>query len=149
MSNAAEVEVTRGCDTLNVSYIVNSLPGDSNEATLRSLVVRYRAILGRGSGTRNVSLNGRAAAGVVSFSGLARGTAYRITYSVDVDVSFPVTLPSDIPDPIQVFTTRTCIGQCSTTAVLHSYGLFYCCMNTVQEFPVHGIYNRGFEVQSS
>ena len=129
MSNAAEVEVTRGCDTLNVSYTVNSLPGDSNEATLRSLVVRYRAILGSGSGTRNVPLNGRAAAGVVSFSGLNRNTPYRITYSVDVDVSFPVTLPSDIADPIQLFTSRTCTGQCSTqlqhtTAALHSYGLF-------------------------
>ena len=113
MSNAAEVEVTRGCDTLNVSYTVNSLPGGNNHATLRSLVVTYRAIFGRGSGTRNVPLNGRAADDVVSFSGLARNTAYRITYSVDVVVSFPVTLPSDIPDNIQVFTTRTCTGQCS------------------------------------
>ena len=114
MSNAAEVEVTHGCDTQTFSYTVNSLPGDSNEATLRSLVVRYRAILGSGSGTRIVPLNGRAAAGIVSFSGFIRDTAYRITYSVEIGVSFPVTLPSDIPDPIEVFTTRTCTGQCST-----------------------------------
>ena len=115
VSNAAEVDVTPGCDTLNVSYTVNSLPGGNNDATLRSLVVKYRAILGSGgSGTRIVPLNGRAAAGVESLSGLARNTAYRVTYSVEVGVNFPVTLPSDIPDAIQVFTTRTCTGQCST-----------------------------------
>ena len=114
MFNAAEVEVIRGCDTLNVSYTVNSLPGGNNDATLRTLVVTYQAIFGRGSGTRNVPLNGRSAAGVVSFSGLTRNTPYRITYSVEAGVSFPVTLPSDIADPIQVFTARTCIGQCST-----------------------------------
>ena len=115
VSNAAEISVTPGCDTLNVSYTVNSIPGGGNEATLRSLVVRYQAILGFGSsGTKTVALNGRAAMGVLSLSGLTRNTLYRVTHSVVVNVSFQVTLPSDIPDPVEVFTTRACTGQCST-----------------------------------
>ena len=112
VSNAAEISVTPGCDTLNVSYTVNSLPGGGNEANLRSLVVRYQAILGSGgSGTRTVALNGRATMGVLSLSGLTHDTPYRVTYSVGVNVSSQVTLPSDIGDPIEVFTT--CPGQCS------------------------------------
>ena len=112
-----------------LSYTVNSLPGGNNHATLRSLRVTYRAILRSGSDTRNVPLNGGAAAGVVSFSGLTRNTAYRVTYRVEVGVSFQVTLPSDIADPIQVFITRTCTGQCSAQlqhCIRLEYYIEYC-----------------------
>ena len=106
---AAEVEVTPGCDTLNVSYTVNSLPPNNNEASLSSLVVRYQPILGGGStGSRSVALNGRAAEGVLNLTGLTPNTAYRVTYRVEIAVSFQVTLPSDIADPIELHTTRTC-----------------------------------------
>ena len=114
--SAAEVEVTPGCDTLNVSYTVNSLPGgENNAASLSSLVVSYQRILG-GGGTRSrsVALNGRAAQGVLNITGLTPDTAYRVTYKVEIAVSFQVTLPSDIADPIELHTTRTCPGQWST-----------------------------------
>ena len=108
----AEVEVTPGCDTVNVSYTVNSLPGGNNEASLSSLVVRYQRILGSGSTmSRTVPLNGTAAEGVLSLIGLTPNTAYRVTYRVEIAVSFQVTLPSDVADPIEFLTTRTCPGQ--------------------------------------
>ena len=113
---AAKVEVTPGCETLNVSYTVNSLPGSSNEASLSSLVVSYQRILGGGGKrSRSVALNGRATEGVLSLTGLTHDTAYRVTYRVEVEftVRFQVTLPSDIADPIELHTTRTCPGQCS------------------------------------
>ena len=110
LSYAAEVEVTPGCDTLNVSYTVNSLPGgENNAASLTSLVMRYQPILGGGSTrSRNISLNGRGAEGVLSLTGLTRDTTYRVTYRVEIAVSFQVTLPSDIADPIELHTIRTC-----------------------------------------
>ena len=112
---AAEVEVTPGCETLTVSYTVNSLPGSSNEASLSSLVVSYQRILGGGGkSSRSVALNGTAAEGVLSLTGLTRDTAYRVTYDVEFTVRFQVTLPSDIADPIELHTTRTCPGQWST-----------------------------------
>ena len=100
-----------GCDTLNVRYTVNSLPPGNNEASLSSLVVRYHPILG-GGGTRSrsVALNGRAGEGVLSLTGLTPNTAYRVTYKVEIVASFQVTLPSDIADPIELHTTRTCPG---------------------------------------
>ena len=106
---AAEVGVTPGCDTLTVCYTVNSLPPGNNEANLSSLVVRYQPILGGGSTrSRSVALNGSAAKGGLSLTGLTRDTAYRVTYRVEIAVSFQVTLPSDIADPIELHTTRTC-----------------------------------------
>ena len=110
-------------DILNVKYTVNSLPGGNNEASLSSLVVRYQRILG-GGGTRSrtVSLNGRAAKGALNLTGLTTDTAYRVTYRVDIEVSFQVTLPSDIADPIELHTTsRVCPtpsspGQLSTNS---------------------------------
>ena len=116
VSYAAEVEVTPGCDILNVSYTVNSLPGGNNEASLSSLVVSYQRILGGGGKrSRSVALNGRAAEGALNLTGLTRDTAYRVTYRVEIEVSFQVTLPSDIADPIELHTTRTCPpGQWST-----------------------------------
>ena len=116
LSYAAEVEVTPGCNTLSISYTVNSLPGgENNEASLSSLVVSYQRILGGGGRrSRSVALNGRAAEGVLSLTGLTRDTAYRVTYRVEIAVSFQVTLPSDIADPIELHTTRTCPGQWST-----------------------------------
>ena len=111
LSYAAEVEVTPGCNTLSISYTVNSLPGgENNEVSLSSLVVSYQRILG-GGGTRSVALNGRTAEGVLSLSGLTHDTAYRVTYRVEIAVRFQVTLPSDIADPIELHTTRTCPGQ--------------------------------------
>ena len=124
---AAEVEVTPGCETLNVRYTVNSLPDvENNEASLGSLVVRYQSILGGGStGSRTVPLNRTAAEGVLSLTGLTRDTAYRVTYRVEIAVSFQVTLPSDIADPIELHTTRTCPpGQWST----NPYCLYVCCV---------------------
>ena len=112
LSYAAEVDVTPGCDTLTVNYTVNSLPdGENNAASLSSLVVSYQRILG-GGGTRSrsVALNGRAAQGVLNITGLTPDTAYRVTYKVEIAVSFQVTLPSDIADPIELHTTRTCPG---------------------------------------
>ena len=101
-----------GCNTLKVSYTVNPLPGGGNEATLRSLVVKYRSILGTGStGTRNLTLNGTATEGVLCLSGLSRDTGYRVTYSVEVDVGFQTTLPSDLSDPVELLTGRNCDQQ--------------------------------------
>ena len=101
-----------GCNTLKVSYTVNPLPGGGNEATLMSLVVKYRPILGAGStGTRSVALNGTATEGVLCFSGLSHDTGYRVTYSVEVDVGFQTTLPSDLSEPVEVLTSRNCDQQ--------------------------------------
>ena len=101
-----------GCNTLKVSYTVNPLPGGGNEATLRSLVVKYRPILGAGStGTRSVALNGTATEGVLCLSGLSHDTPYRVTYSVEVDVDFLTTLPSDLSEPVELFTGRNCDQQ--------------------------------------
>ena len=101
-----------GCNTLKVSYTVNPLPGCGNEATLRSLVVNYRAILGAGiTGTRSVVLNGTATEGVLCLSGLKTNTPYRVTYSVEVDVGFQTTLPSDLSEPVELFTGRNCDQQ--------------------------------------
>ena len=108
--------MTPGCNTLSISYTVNSLPGgENNEASLSSLVVSYQRILG-GGGTRSrsVALNGTAAEGVLILTGLTRDTAYRATYEIEFTVRFQVTLPSDIADPIELHTTRTCPGQWST-----------------------------------
>ena len=127
LSYAAEVDMIPGCDTLNASYTVCSLPGGNNEASLSSLVVRYQPILGGGSTrSRNISLNGRAAEGVLSLTGLTRDTAYRVTYRVEIAVSFQVTLPSDIADPIELHTTRTCDppsdpSQWNTTTLFYVY----------------------------
>ena len=110
---AVEVEVTAvGCNTLKVSYTVNPLPGGGNEATLRSLVVKYRPILGAGStGTRSVALNGTATEGVLCLSGLSHDTPYRVTYSVEVDIGFQTTLPSDLSEPVELYTGRNCDQQ--------------------------------------
>ena len=101
-----------GCNTLKVGYTVNPLPGGGNEATLKSLVVKYRPILEAGNtGTRSVALNGTATEGVLCLSGLKTNTPYRVTYSVEVDVGFQTTLPSDLSEPVEVFTGRTCDQQ--------------------------------------
>ena len=107
--------MTPGCETLDVSYTVNSLPPGNNEANLSSLVVSYQRILGGGGKrSRSVALNGRAANGTLSLTGATPDTAYRVTYEVEIAVRFQVTVPSDIADPIELVTTRTCPGQCST-----------------------------------
>ena len=110
MPCVAEVEVTAvSCDKLKLSYTVNPLPNSSRDTTLQSLVVRYQPILGSGStGSRTVPLNGRATEGVLCISGLASNTGYRITYSVEVNVGVQVSLPSDVAEPIEVSTGRTC-----------------------------------------
>ena len=101
-----------GCNTLKVSYTVNPLPGCGNKATLKSLVVKYRPILGAGiTGTRSVVLNGTATEGVLCLSGLSRDTPYQVTYSVEVDVGFQTTLPPDLSEPVELFTGRTCDQQ--------------------------------------
>ena len=100
---------TVSCDKLKLSYTVNPLPNGSDDITLQSLVVRYQAILGGSPQSRTVLLNGNATEGVLCISGLASNTGYRITYSVEVNVGG--TLPSDVPEPIEVSTGRTCDPQ--------------------------------------
>ena len=110
MPCVAEVEVTAvSCNTLKLSYTVNPLPGGNDDTTLQSLVVRYQAILGGSTQSRTVPLNGSPTEGVLCISGLASNTGYRITYSVEVNVGG--TLPSDVPEPIEVSTGRTCDPQ--------------------------------------
>ena len=95
-----------------VSYTVNPLPGVGNEATLRSLEVSYRPILGSGSsGSRSVALNGNAMEGVLCLSDLATNAAYRVTYSVEVNTGMSTGLPSDLSAPEELFTGRTCNSQ--------------------------------------
>ena len=95
------------CTTLKVSYTVNSLPGgDKNKASLEYLEVKYQPILGGGSTeTKTVPLKGKPAKGVFCLSGLAAGTPYRVTYSVEVNASTVV--PSDSAD-IEESTEDSC-----------------------------------------
>ena len=103
---------TVSCDTLKLSYTVNPLPSSSRDTTLQSLVVRYQPILGGGSTqSRTVPLNGNATEGVLCISGLTSNIGYRITYSVEVN-GIQGSLPSDVPEPIEVSTSRTCDLQC-------------------------------------
>ena len=113
LSLAAEVDVKSvDCNTLQVEYTVNPLPGGGNEASLQSLVVKYRPILGAGStGTRTVPLNGNPAEGVLCLSGLSSDTPYRVTYSVEVDTGASTGLPSDLSEPKELFTLRRCDQQ--------------------------------------
>ena len=109
---AAEVEVAAvSCDKLKLSYTVNPLPSGSRDTTLQSLVVRYQAILRGSPQSSTVPLNGSATEGVLCISGLASNTGYRITYSVEVSVGDGISLPSDVPEPIEVSTGRTCDQQ--------------------------------------
>ena len=115
LSLAVEVVVEPvDCRTLQVNYTVNPLPGGgNNEASLQTLVVMYRPILGEGSTeTRTVPLNGNPDEGVLCLSGLSPDTGYRVTYSVNTSLS---NLPSDISEPREESTERTCdqLGQCS------------------------------------
>ena len=114
LSLAAEVDVTAvNCDTLQVDYIVNPLPGgDTNKASLQSFVVEYRPILGgSNSGTRSVPLNGNPAEGVLCLSGLRPNTPYRVTYNVEVNAGVQIVLPLDLADRKQIFTLRSCVQQ--------------------------------------
>ena len=100
------------CNTLMVSYTVNPLPGGGNEATLSSLEVSYRPILGSGSsGTRSVALNGNTMEGVLCLSGLTTNTAYHVSYSVEVNTGMSTGLPSDLSAPEELNTGRTCNSQ--------------------------------------
>ena len=105
------------CNTLQVNYTVNPLPyEDSNQVSLQSFVVTYQPILGGGSKvTRTVPLNGNSTEGVLCISGLTADTAYRVTYSVEVMTTLEITIPSDIPDPVEISTARECdqAGECS------------------------------------
>ena len=118
LSLAAEVDVTAvDCTTLKVNYTVNPLPGgDKNKASLQSFVVKYQPILGGGStGTRTVPLNGNSAEGVLCLSGLTADTLYHVTYRAEVMTTLGITVPSDIPNPVEILTARECdqLGQCS------------------------------------
>ena len=121
LSLAAEVDVAAvDCSTLKVSYTVNRLPGrDKNKASLQSFVVKYQPILGGGSTvTRTVPLNGKTADGVLCLSGLSPNTPYRVTYNVEVNPGVQIVLPSDLADPKQLFTLRSCgrqVQQCIET----------------------------------
>ena len=111
LSLAAEVDVTAvDCTTLQVNYTVNPLPGgDTNQVSLQNLKVNYQPILGGGStGTRIVPLNGNPAEGVLCLSGLTANTGYRVTYNVEVKTTLQITVPSDIANPVEIFTAREC-----------------------------------------
>ena len=117
LSLAAEVDVTAvDCTTLQVNYTVNPLPYEGkNSTSLQSFVVKYLPILGGGSTeTKTVPLKGKPAKGVFCLSGLAAGTPYRVTYSVEVNASTVV--PSDSAD-IEESTEDSCDqrGQCIET----------------------------------
>ena len=119
LSLAVDIDVTAvDCNTLQVNYTVNPLPGgDSNEASLQSLVVEYQPILGGGDlVTRSVPLNGNPAEGVLCLSGLTADTTYRIIYNVNVSTSLSSVVPSDIPTPAEI-STEDCDqpGQCLET----------------------------------
>ena len=108
------------CNTLQVNYTVNPLPGgDTNQVSLQNLKVNYQPILGGGStGTRIVPLNGNPAEGVLCLSGLTADTPYRVTYNVEVNPGVQIVLPSDLSDPEQLFTLRSCgrlvqVQQCT------------------------------------
>ena len=111
------------CSTLQVNYTVNPLPsinplpsGDNNQVSLQDLEVKYQPILGGGStGTRTVPLNGNPAVGVLCISGLTANTGYRVTYSAEVMTTLQITVPSDIPNPVEISTVRDCdqLRQCS------------------------------------
>ena len=105
------------CSTLQVSYTVNPLPyEDGNQVSLQDLEVNYQLILGRGStGTRTVPLNGNSTEGVLYISGLTANTAYRVTYSMEVMTTLEITIPSDIPNPVEISTPRNGgqAGECS------------------------------------
>ena len=107
----AEVDVTAvNCTTLQVNYTVNRLPYvNKTKASLQSFVVSYQPILGGGStGTRTVPLNGNSTEGVLYISGLTADTGYRVTYSVEVMTTLDITIPSDIPNPVEKLTARKC-----------------------------------------
>ena len=119
LSLAVEVVVEPvDCHTLQVNYTVNPLPDGGNEASLQSLVVTYRPILGAGSrGTRTVPLNGNPAEGVLCLSGLTANTGYRVTYNVQVNASVSTVLPPDSADPKEEATESNCgqPGKCIET----------------------------------
>ena len=127
---AAEIVVEPvDCNTLQVNYTVNPLPGGgNNEASLQTLVVMYRPILGGEGGTRNVPLNGNPAEGVLCLSGLTAKTGYRVTYSVEVAVSLS-NIPSDISEPREELTEGTCdqLGQCSECTGIVWWCLYCVC----------------------
>ena len=94
------------------SYTLNPHPVSGNEAILTSFEVYYQPILGEDKiETRSVMLNGSAIEGVMCLSGLTPDTQYRINYNVKVDVGFPTVLPSDLSEPIELFTYRSCKQQ--------------------------------------
>ena len=94
------------------NYTLNPIPDGGNETTLSSFEVNYQPILGEGkTETRNVTLNGSAIEGVMCLSGLTPDTAYRVTYSVEVNVGFSTVLPSDSSEPLELLTDRSCEQQ--------------------------------------
>ena len=114
-----------GCDTLQVNYTINHLPGgDSNDASLQSLTVNSRPIFGGGSlQTKTVPLNRNTIGGVVCLSGLTSDTDYRVTYEVEVMTSSSNQVPSDIPVQVEKSTGNDCglPEQCSEcSCISHS-----------------------------
>ena len=126
MSLAVVIDVMPvGCDTLQVNYTVNPLPGgDSNDASLQSLTVNSRPITEGGSlQTKTVPLDRNTTGGVVCLSGLTSNIAYRVTYEVEVMTSSSNQVPTDVPDQVQRFTGNDCglPEQCSEcSCISHS-----------------------------
>ena len=138
LSLAVEVDVAAvDCTTLKVSYTVNPLPsGVNNQVSLQSFVVTYQPILGGSTGTRTVPLNGNSTEGVLCISGLTANTGYRVTYNAEVMST--ITLPSDIPNPVEISTTRECdqAGECSECSCISCAVLCVCVCGCVIHFVI-------------
>ena len=92
LSLAVKVAVTVvDCTTLKITYAVNRLPGgDSNEASLLYLEVKYQPTSGNVSAVSLiVLLKGYSAEGMLCLTDLMPDTNYNITYSVKVKSSPP------------------------------------------------------------
>ena len=118
------------CNTLQVNYTVNPLPyGDSNQVSLQDLEVNYQPILRIGSPmTRIVPLNSKPAEGVLCISNLTVDTGYRVTYNVEVMTTLQITVPSDIPNPVEISTARECDQaiECSECSCILCAALCVC-----------------------
>ena len=138
------------CNTLQVNYTVNPLPyGDSNQVSLQDLKVNYQPILERGSTvTRTVPLNGNPAEGVLCLSGLTTDTPYRVTYSAEVMTTLQITVPSDIPEPVEISIASDCdqAGECSEYGCIscgvscHRQSLHRMCMVCVLDV-IHSVHH--------
>ena len=135
------------CDTLQVMFTVyplpNPLPNGNNTATLQSLEVTYRPVVGGGSTeTRSFALNGSGVGGVLCITGLTTNTGYRVTYNVEVNTPSSVTLLTDLSAPAEVPTLSNCVvqGQCTETSSISECTLHVQCCSVSLNYLVSPSY---------